>query len=908
MNFDDLDKSMHAKKSPWQPGRTFRTRLFSSSWRPLLLFLVILLLQSTAASATDRQQTLFLPLTIHAPGDSTELTILADQGLAATVAAKKEQLLSRPEAEARLGNQETWPPPAEVVRAFAAGTEIDHLALGSLTQMGSTFSIDMTAHDLLSPAPPKQFYREANSVADLERALTEVVEEILAYTGRRFLIAEIAIEGNQRIDSGTILHRIKSRAGDPFEPALLREDLGTIFQMGYFDDIRIEATDSERGKKVTFIVDEKEILGRLQIRGEDRVKAEDIRQVVTLRANHIFRSQELQESLENIRRLYKEKGFYNTQVTADLSHPRPDRVDVEIIIEEGDKILVRKINFIGNESFSDRALNRVITTSKKGFFSFLTSSGVLKREEVEHDSARITAFYNNHGYIDAAVGKPEITQEKDRLSVSFHIVEGERYQVGTVTITGDLIADEETLLGRVRLKDEQYFSRGILRNDILRLTDFYADHGYAYADAVPMIDRDLERKVVNVTLELSKDTRVSINRIIIQGNTRTRDRVIRREMKVEESGIFSASDLRASNENLQRLGFFEKVHITPQPTAHEDLMDILVEVEERPTGSFSLGAGYSSVDRLLFMAEVSQNNFLGKGQRVALQANLSSRSTRYNLSFTEPRVRDSELLFGVDLYDWRRQYIDYTRDSHGFALRFGYPVWEKWRMFWSYSYDDTELELALDASEMLRRSAHINVTSAARLGFERDNRNRRYDPTRGSFYNINLKYAGGPLGGDAEFTKLEATSSWYLPFRWDTTFHWRVAGGLVSENEDGRLPVFERFNLGGLSTVRGFDFGDISPREDGDRIGGRKMWYTNLEYIFPLIKDAGLKGVIFLDAGDSIDRSLAGTEFDRVRYSTGLGFRWLSPLGPLRLEWGYNLDPVGDEKRSSWDFSIGGFF
>jgi outer membrane protein insertion porin family len=234
-------------------------------------------------------------------------------------------------------------------------------------------------------------------------------------------------------------------------------------------------------------------------------------------------------------------------------------------------------------------------------------------------------------------------------------------------------------------------------------------------------------------------------------------------------------------------------------------------------------------------------------------------------------------------------------------------------LFWSYGYDNTNLEdVSPDASRQIRLSQDIHVTSAVRLGFDRDTRNRRYDATRGSNYNVGIKYAGGPLGGDAEFTKLEASSSWYLPFKWDTTFHWRVAGGLVTENKDERLPVFERFYLGGLSTVRGFDFGEISPRERSttgvlENVGGKKMWYTNLEYIFPLFKDAGLKGLVFLDAGDSIDRDFPG-DFDRVRYSAGFGFRWLSPLGPLRLEWGKNLDPVGDEKRSSWDFSIGGTF
>jgi outer membrane protein insertion porin family len=898
--------STNARQYP--PRQLNRCLLFSACGLCQLL-LLMLVLQVTASPAAAQQQTLFLPLAIHAPGETGQLATLADEALAAAVRKSDAQVLSRNEAEKQFDYGVAWPPAPATVRAFAAGKAIDYVALGSLTQMGTGFSVDLAAYDLLSDAPPKYFYDRVESPAELDGVLGSLMEEILTYTGRHFLIAEIGVEGNRRIDSGAILRNVRAQAGDRYQPDLLREDLKNVFQMGYFDDVRIDAVDTERGKKVTFIVDEKPVLNRIQITGPDRVKDEDIRQVITLRANNIIRSKELQDSVENIRRLYREKGFYNTRVTANLSYPKPDRVDVDFVIEEGEKVLIRDISFVGNESFSERRLKRVISTSEKGFFSWFTDSGVLKRDVIEQDAARITAFYNNHGFIDAAVGKPEITQEKDRLYVTFHIAEGERYEVGRVSLSGDLVESEEILLGLVRLKEERYFSRRVLREDILRLTDFYADRGYAFADAAPLLDRNPQEKTVDVTIDLQQNHIVRINRILIEGNVRTRDRVIRRDMEVEESGIFSASGLRASNENLQRLGFFDKVNITPEPTAAEDLMDILVQVEERPTGTFSIGAGYSSVDKLLFMTEISQNNFLGKGQRLSLQANISGNATRYNFSFTDPRVNDSQLLFGLDLYDWRREYDEYTRDSYGFALRFGYPIWERWRMFWSYGYDRTDLrDVDPGASDLILRSRDLNVTSAARLGFDRDTRNRRYDPSRGSFYSINLKYAGGPLGGDAEFTKLEGSSSWYFPFKWDTNFHLRVAGGLVTENKTDRLPVFERFYLGGLSTVRGFDFGEISPRENGDKIGGRKMWYTNLEYIFPIIKDAGLKGVIFFDAGDSIDRNLPRAPTDRVRYSAGAGFRWLSPLGPLRLEWGYNLDPVGDEEQSSWDFSIGGTF
>jgi len=235
-------------------------------------------------------------------------------------------------------------------------------------------------------------------------------------------------------------------------------------------------------------------------------------------------------------------------------------------------------------------------------------------------------------------------------------------------------------------------------------------------------------------------------------------------------------------------------------------------------------------------------------------------------------------------------------------------------MFWSYSYDETTLEdVSLLASRLIQESIDINVTSSFRLAFERDTRNRGYDASRGSLHSLNVKYAGGPLGGDAQFTQMQASTSWYFPFKWDTNFHVRGVAGHVIENETGKLPVFERFFLGGLNTVRGFDYGDISPQQANnagllEKVGGTTMWYTNFEYIFPLVKEAGLKGVIFFDAGDSFDNDIPETPFDRVRYSAGLGFRWLSPMGPLRLEWGKNLDPVEDEETSSWDFSIGGSF
>jgi len=339
-------------------------------------------------------------------------------------------------------------------------------------------------------------------------------------------------------------------------------------------------------------------------------------------------------------------------------------------------------------------------------------------------------------------------------------------------------------------------------------------------------------------------------------------------------------------------------------------MNIFIDVKEKSTGQFSIGAGYSSVDSLILMGEISENNFLGRGHRLALSANLGGSSSRYNLSWTNPRLYDSNVSVGVDLFNWRREYDDYTKDSKGGALRFGHHLWEKWRMYESYSYTDTDLsDVSPNASFIIKESQDIPITSAVKASFVRDSRDRLYGASRGSRNNASVKYAGGILGGDSQFTKVEASTSWYFPLFYGTVFHVLGAAGQVWENEEGKLPVYERFYLGGMSSIRGYEYGKVSPidPETGDRIGGDRMWYTNAEIVLPLLKEQGVFGVVFFDAGNSIAEDQDFT-FDETAKAAGLEIRWLSPFGPLRVVWGYNLDPLPDEPQTVWDFSVGGQF
>ncbi|HDO30563.1 MAG TPA: outer membrane protein assembly factor BamA, partial [Desulfobacteraceae bacterium] len=529
---------------------------------------------------------------------------------------------------------------------------------------------------------------------------------------------------------------------------------------------------------------------------------------------------------------------------------------------------------------------------------------------LNHDTERLGAFYHNHGFIEAKIGDPIVKQQGGRIHITFPIHEGPRYRVGTVEIKGDLIESKDKLMSLLKIRHEKFLNRKILRDDILRLTDLYAEHGYAFAEVRPHINSAPTSKRVDIVLTVTKGALVHFNRIEIEGNTRTRDNVIRRELVVKEGGIFDSKAIRKSTANLQRLDFFEDVSVTPKPTVNPDQMNVLVKVKEKSTGQFSVGAGYSSSDSLMFMSQISENNLMGTGNRLSLAANLSSISTRFNLSYTDPRVFDSEVLAGIDLYNWRRVYDDYTKDSRGGALRFGQPFFEKWRLFYSYSYATTTLsDIADNASWIIKQSEDIKVTSAIQIGLARDTRNRYYGASTGSKNTLSIKYAGGPFGGDAQFTKVEATSSWYFPLPLDCVFHIKGAAGQAFANESNKLPVYEHFYLGGLGSIRGFKSAHISPKDPvtGERIGGDKMWYGNIEVIFPLVKNAGLRGVVFTDFGN-VYAVGHRWDFASVKKSVGIGFRWLSPMGPLRLAWGYNLDPTSDEDSSVWDFSIGGGF
>jgi len=874
---------------------------------PVLLLLVPLFMH-TNARAQLSDKIAVLPFKIYMPEPVDHLVLDLQEMLTARLAGEGFDLMD----PAIINKSNLTRIPAsdlDLIRQVGKDRRIDWLITGSLTQIGEKISLDLTVISISPERRPFSIYFSGDRVDEVaeitERAAVAVSNRIKGIVQ----IDSIYIGGNKRIETDAILAVIESQKGAVFDPGALDKDLRSIYQMGFFEDIQIDVEDSPGGKTVTFKVSEKPSIGKITFEGNKEIDQKDLREILGIKRYSILNRKAIKDSIERLRDYYHQKGYYNVEIRESIEDLPNNEVSIIYHIKEGDKVDIREIKFVGNVTVDDDDLKDEMKTSEKGFFSFLTESGHLDRRELESDLSKIKSFYYNNGYIKARVGEPKISYKEDEgLIITIHINEGPQYAIGKVGIEGDLIREVDELYQVLKITEERVYNREVIRSDTLTLSEVYSDEGYAFVDIAPEIKEDDKEHTVDITYRISKGKKVSFERIVITGNDRTRDKVIRRELKIMEGGYFSGKGLKRSAQNLRRLGFFEEVQLNTKKGSSDEEMILDIQVKERPTGTFSVGAGYSSVEKGIGMLEISQINLFGFGQSLSARASLSSKSTRYTLSFTEPWLFDRRLSAGIDLYDWEYQYDEYTKDSFGGRLRFGFPLGlEFTNGSIIYTYDDAEISDVLEtASQVLKDMVGRNVTSSLTLGISRDSRDRRFNPRKGSTNSLSVEYAGGILGGDNYFTKYRPRSAWFFPFFGDSAFSVQGRWGYIEKRPGGELPVYEKFFLGGMNTVRGFDYHSISPVDPvtGDRIGGEKMMVYNIEFRFPLVKEQGVVGVLFFDAGNVFTKDEDYT-FSGIRRSAGAGIRWYSPVGPLRLEWAYNLDRKPGEASSSWEFTIG---
>lgn len=726
-------------------------------------------------------------------------------------------------------------------------------------------------------------------------------------------IAEVVVRGNRNIDAAAIMAVVKSKPGEEVSHDKVDQDIVQIFKLGFFEDVKAESTRNEKGVVLTYHVVERPIVRDIRITGNKQITSEKIRNSLELKTNKIFSAKQLTISESKVKKLYTDDGYYLATVTAKAEKLGKNEVRISFSINEGNKVLIKDIEFEGNKAISSRKLRKAIQTKEKWFLSWLTGAGTYKEDVLKNDVNIIADLYYNKGYINVKVSEPQIKlmDDKSGLTVTIAITEGEQFKVGEVDFRGDLLHGKEELAKKIKLKKGEIFSRAVLRDDVFALTDLYTDKGYAFANVNPLSKINAENRTVDISFDFEKGDKVYIDKINISGNTKTRDKVIRREFKLAEGDLYSSGALKRTKQNLQNLGFFDEINIATAKGSQDNRLSLNTDVKEKSTGKFSIGGGYSSADGIIGQASIQQDNFMGLGLKAILSGSLGGESSTYTLGLTDPYFLDTKWTLGGDIYRTEREYNDFTRRVTGGDIKAGYPLTDNLSTFWMYKWEDKkifDLSAALLAEpEFVTETS--GTTSSIYASLTLNTTDFRLDPSRGNVSTVSVEYAGP--GGSNRYVRYIGESSHFFPLWWNTVFSIRGTLGYIQDI--GRdIPIDEKFFLGGINTLRGYDARTVSPyvttASGVAYVGGNKEAVFNVEYVFPIIKEAGIKGLFFFDTGNSYG---SGEQiFSTMRSSYGGGLRWYSPMGPLRLEYGIPINPRRgiDNSGGKLEFSIGGFF
>ncbi len=771
-------------------------------------------------------------------------------------------------------------------------------------------------------------------------------------------VKSIEVRGNKKIDTFAILAKIKTKENQPVSQQQLREDLKAVYQMGFFEDVQISTETVEGGIKLIFTVQEKPFLVEIQFSGNKEMDAQALKDKITLKDQTIVDPQQIKENAEKLREHYEQEGYFEARVIPVLKAVEADKVSLTFFIREGARAKIRSLGFEGRHALPAKELKKAIETRRYFWLtSWLTSTGIFKKEILEQDAERIKEAYLDHGYLQVQVGVPKVVLSHDKkwFDITFPIVEGEQFRVKSIQFRGNSLFSADQLKQISKLKEGEVLKRNLLQDDVRVITDEYGAKGYLFTQVVPQLNPDPLSKTVDVVLEVREQGPVTVRRINILGNDKTRDKVIRRELRVNEQEVIDTQSLRRSFQRLNNLNFFESVEIVPQEVK-PDVVDLQVRVKEKPTGTFSVGGGYSSVDRLVGLVEITQGNLFGRGQLLQGRLETGKRRTTYSLTFREPYILDYPVAGTADLFNQERNFDSYKEDRKGGGLTFsksfneyvsasmGYTL-ENLRIFDTPKVDETAkpgidingdgdytdpgetppqpatdqnnngipgessaciAALLICNQELLGRT----TTSSVSLSLARDTRDFFFDPSRGARNVVTYEHAGTFLGGTNDYYKVVIDSSRYFPLWWNTVFSLHGRLGYAQGLQGKDLPQGERFFVGGLNSIRGFEFGKAGPvdPQTGDVIGGNKQLIFNAEYSFPILAEAKLKGVVFFDTGKGFDNG-ERIQLNGLRYSAGFGIRLLLPIGPIRLEWGKNLNP-GPGERGGFlpEFSIGTLF
>jgi outer membrane protein insertion porin family len=735
-----------------------------------------------------------------------------------------------------------------------------------------------------------------------------------------FKISNVKVEGTKKVEPEAILEKLTLKNGSTADTCTLRSDIKTIYGMKYFESVEAHRVKNDLVLKIK----EKPIISAIRFEGNDEIGDDDLSEQIKTREYNILDVNTIKGDISLLQKHYEEKGYFLATADYELVRNELDSLDLIYKIKEFDKVRVKKITFLGNQEVSDLDLKPFMQTQEESLFSGLSGSGNFKEFNFQTDIERLKYLYKTKGYLQVNIGNPEITVSEDKkwIFITIKIKEGPKFSINNIFYNGELLFTESEMNEKTNLKAEDTYSEETLRKDIQALTELYQDKGYAFANVLRTLQIVPGENKVDIYYSFEKGSIAYFGKIIIKGNSKTRDKVVRRELKVFEGMKYSGSKLRRSKENVNRLGFFEPNSVifnTVSPKGKDNILDLEISIKERQTGQISLGAGYSSATKGFFQASIAQNNFMGKGQNLNFNVSYSENQKTFNLGFTEPYFMDTKWTAGGDIYQTQNGLLSsFSSKKWGVDGRVGYPIADYTRVFLTIRHEVTDIEDVRNPTIDVDLENGVSATLKTSLRY--DKRNNIFEPTKGFYGNLSFEYAG--LYGDQEWLKGSLETRTYYPVYEELIFRTRFLAEQLIKTTDRDLPRTEKFQLGGSRNMRGYNFEDIGPTiftnpkdeptadKEHFNSGGALSLLGSFELEHPLIKEAGLKWVLFYDIGNAFaDASGIDGEYP-LRQDYGFGFRWFSPIGVLRFEFGYPIDPEKgrDQEGQKFHFDIGQLF
>ncbi|MFZ0886961.1 MAG: outer membrane protein assembly factor BamA [Candidatus Binataceae bacterium] len=753
------------------------------------------------------------------------------------------------------------------------------------------------------------------------------------------LVSQIRIEGNQRVEDDAIRIHIQSRPGEPLNESLVDRDIKALYKMGFFETVGARLEREKGALTLVYRVKERPMVSDVKFEGMKAIRTTDdkIVDATKLHAGSILDPQQAEETIKEVKNAYEDKGYLDASVTFDPTAQPDNQVIAVFKVNEGPQIEITRIEFTGNKAFPSKELRMVMETGTHNLLSIITGAGILDRKKLEGDADHLTAYYYDNGYLNVHIGEPEIIRHGNSLTVRIHVDEGEPYKVGTVQISGDLKFPEKDLHDRLTLKPGTVFRGSTMQHDVLGLSDFFSNRGYAFVNVDPRTRLDPTRHLVDLDFAITPGQLVLVDRIRISGNTKTSDKVIRRALRIQEQEPYSAEAIRDSKVRLDRLGFFDQSRIVTSPASQPDRINLDVNVREGNTGSFQIAGGFSTASSVFGDFRVGDTNIFGGGESAMLDATIGVLFRNFTLSYTEPYFLDMPLTAGMELFDSEIFFEEFNRSAVGFDLKSYYPLVDLGlKKLGPLSMEDVQagLEYRLENVGIggvtspitvydIRSFKGHSVTSEVIPTIKRFTVNNPIDPRTGSVQSLTVQFAG--LGGDNVFVKGVAHARFFFSFLDSPEFgNWVYSiggdygiGTNLRSGTGGELPLFERFfpgGVGGGGDVRGYELYRLGPRvtvydEYGNpisyqEVGGSKEVLLSNEITFPILEGLGIRGVIFMDAGNSF-RLRDTFEVTKLQAAFGAGIRWRSPFGPLRLELARPMNPRPGDTAVDFVFGAG---